>query len=184
MKNDFPILISILVTLLIICGLVVATGDASNKNVVLALLALCAFIANLQLRNFFAVRKDIEAITNNAKLLRKGQSIPTQKFSASFADLDESIRQIRVDFNELSRREQSLIAQALDVICSIGPDQVFRSVNPASKKVLGYEPEELIGMKFTDIVLEEDRESSLNSSLGAARSVDVMNFENRVRRKD
>lgn len=184
MKNDFPILISILITLLIICGFIVTFSDASNKNIVLALIVLCTLIANLQLGNFFAVRREIDALTNNAKLLRAGQSIPPQNFSASFSDLDESIRQIRVDFNELSRREQSLISQALDVICSIGPDQVFRSVNPASKKVLGYEPDELIGMKFTDIVVEEDRDSSLNSSLGAARSVDVMNFENRVRRKD
>lgn len=184
MKNDFPILISSLIALLIICAFVVATGDSSNKNIVLALIALSALIANLQLRNFFALRKDIDAVTNNAKLLKKGQSIPPQQLSGTLADLDESIRQIRIDFNELARREQSLISQALDVICSIGPDQIFRSVNPASKKVLGYEPAELIGMKFTDLVVEEDRESSLNASLGAARSVDIMNFESRVRRKD
>lgn len=184
MKNDLPILASSLIALLIICGFIVATGDSTNRSIVLALIALCSMIANLQLLNIFALRKDIDAVTNNARLLKNRQSIPPQQLSGTLADLDESIRQIRIDLNELARREQSLISQALDEICSIGPDQIFRSVNPASKKVLGYEPAELIGIKFTDLVVEEDRESSLNASLGAARSVDLMNFENRVRRKD
>ena len=184
MKNDYPTLISVLIALLLVCAIVVATGDGGNKNIALILLALCGLITNALLRNQFALRRDLEKINQNANLLRTGQTLMTGTVAEPLAILDESIKQIRIDFNELSRREQSLIAQALDVICAIGPDQTFKTVNPASKKVLGYEPDELIGMKFTDIVVEEDRLNSLEASLGAARSVDVLNFENRVLRKD
>ncbi|MBX9570923.1 MAG: PAS domain-containing sensor histidine kinase [Candidatus Obscuribacterales bacterium] len=184
MKSDFPILISILTTLLIVCGFIVANSGGANTNIVLLLLGLCGLIANFQIRSYFALRKGIDQLTNNAQRLREGQTLQLEKAPPILEELDHSMRQIKIDFNELSRREQSVISQALDVICTIGPDQNFESVNPASKKILGYEPAELVGKQFTEIILPEDRENSLNASLGAARSVDVLNFENRVVRKN
>lgn len=184
MKNDFPIQISVLTTLLIVSAVLVANSGGANSNIVLLLLVISVIIINFQLRSFFSLRRGIDRLTENAERLRKGQSLTFEKSPPILESLDQSLVQIKIDFNELSRREQSVIEQTLDVICTIGPDQVIQTVNPASKKVLGYAPEELIGKPFTDLIHQDDRESSLKSSLGAAMSVDVLNFENRVVRKD
>jgi PAS domain S-box-containing protein len=130
------------------------------------------------------MQQSIRLLNDNAKKLSSEESLSKSPVAGSLAELDESIRNIKIQFNELRRKEQSAINQSLDVICMIGPDQVFQSVNPASLRVLGYPPYELIGRKFTDFVCEEDRDNSLNASLGAARSIDVLSFENRMMHRD
>lgn len=114
--------------------------------------------------------------------------VQTKKFSATgvaeFEGIDKSLKQFCTDFNDFQLKEVALINNAVDVICSIGPDNIFRSVNPAAKKVWGYEPQELLGRNFSELIIEDDRESSMASLLGAEKSVDTLSFENRIKRKD
>lgn len=114
--------------------------------------------------------------------------VQNKKFTSSgvseFAEIDNLLRQFCSDFNEFQLKEVALINNAVDVICSIGPDNIFRSVNPAAKKVWGYDPQDLLGRNFSDLIIEDDRERSLASLLGAEKSVDTLSFENRIKRKD
>ncbi len=114
--------------------------------------------------------------------------VKTKKFSpsgvAEFEEIDKLLKQFCTDFNEFQLKEVALINNAVDVICSIGPDNIFRSVNPAAKKVWGYEPQDLLGRNFSELIIEDDRESSMASLLGAEKSVDTLSFENRIKRKD
>ena len=103
---------------------------------------------------------------------------------AEFEQVDALLKQFCTDFNEFQLKEVASINNAVDVICSIGPDNIFRSVNPAAKKVWGYEPSELLGRNFTDLIIADDRERSMASLLGAENSVDTLSFENRIKRKD
>lgn len=112
----------------------------------------------------------------------------SKKYSDSgleeFATLDAQIKKMCADFSEFQMKEVALINHAVDVICSVGPDGIFRSVNPAARKVWGYDPQQLIGIPFSEIVVEDDRKGSMHSLVGAEKSVDALSFENRIRRKD
>lgn len=127
--------------------------------------------------------KNLEAFSQNASKI-----VQTKKFSSSglseFEQVDDLLKKFCSDFNEFQLKEVALINNAVDVICSIGPDNIFRSVNPAAKKVWGYDPQDLLGRNFSELIFEDDREKSLASLLGADKSVDTLSFENRIKRKD
>jgi diguanylate cyclase (GGDEF)-like protein/PAS domain S-box-containing protein len=73
---------------------------------------------------------------------------------------------------------------SLDVIATIGVDRVFRTVSPACKTILGYEPEELIGRSYMDLVHPDDRDRSAMLITAIAGGVAEVRLENRLRRKD
>lgn len=50
-----------------------------------------------------------------------------------------------------------LVENSRDVLCRLGPDFVVRYCSPSSLTVLGRSPEEMIGLRPSSIVLEEDR---------------------------
>lgn len=98
--------------------------------------------------------------------------------------LDQLLHDIHHEMTDLQMKERSVINHALDVICSIDQEQKFQSINPAAAKAWGYLPEELLGSKFIDLVIEEDRQKSLQSLFGAEKSIDTLSFENRLNRKN
>ena len=71
-----------------------------------------------------------------------------------------------------------------DLIATIGVDRVFRTVSPACKTILGYEPEELIGRSYLDLVHPDDRDRSAMLISAIAGGVAEVRLENRLRRKD
>ena len=83
----------------------------------------------------------------------------------------------------LQRREEhfrSLIESALDLVAIVQPDAIFRYASPSHKRVLGWGPEELIGMDVLSLVAREDHhivEGMLRNGVGRP-------FEYRVRHKD
>ena len=65
---------------------------------------------------------------------------------------------------ELVRREQqfrALIERAHDIVVLLGLDGSIRYQSPATERVLGYSPEELVGANVLDIVHPDDRERAV-----------------------
>lgn len=81
---------------------------------------------------------------------------------------------------ESSRQHlQKIMDGSLDLICTIDLDGIFVNASAASVQILGFPPEELIGMQIMDLVHPDDREmvrSFVENS--------VTHFEHRVLRKD
>jgi PAS domain S-box-containing protein len=50
----------------------------------------------------------------------------------------------------LSRERERILNQSLDIICTLDPDGKYVSINDAVRRVLGYEPRELIGRRFIE----------------------------------
>ncbi len=74
---------------------------------------------------------------------------------------------------------------SLDLICTASFDGFFLRLNPAWKRVLGYEVEELQARPFLDFVHPEDRAATLAEvERQTAAGEPVMSFENRYRCKD
>lgn len=85
---------------------------------------------------------------------------------------------------EAAKRERAMIDNALDVICTVDGEGRFASINPACFKVWGYQPEELIGRKYIDLVAPEDVPKTNDAAASIMSGEPLTNFENRYRHKN
>jgi len=77
-----------------------------------------------------------------------------------------------------------LAENSMDLIVRVGPNLCTRYVSPASERILGYVPEELLGRSAHEFVLEEDLPAVVQvSNLLAAGLADRVSAEFRVRAK-
>ena len=85
---------------------------------------------------------------------------------------------------ESERRHRELVETARDVIFTLSPDGLIRSLNPAFESVTGWAREEWIGQSFMAIVTPEDQPAALKSFGSVLRGETPPVFELRVRKKD
>lgn len=77
-----------------------------------------------------------------------------------------------------------ILQQSLDLICSFDKNGRFVHVNDACRKILGYEPIELIGKRYMDFLVAEDVKQTLRTGKVVMGGGSRNNFENRYVRKD
>jgi PAS domain S-box-containing protein len=78
----------------------------------------------------------------------------------------------------------NLFALSLDLLAVCGFDGVFRQVNPAFERVLGYTLAELTRRPFIELVLAEDLEATLAEFRNVTLGGNTVTFENRWRHAD
>lgn len=86
--------------------------------------------------------------------------------------------------SESTNRELAVIRNALDVICTIDAQGNFASMNPASFRMWGYQPAELIGRSYVDLVVPEDVAKTIESTASNMSGEELTDFENRYRHRD
>lgn len=77
--------------------------------------------------------------------------------------------------------------QATDIIACFGPDTRFTYLSPAVERILGYQPDELIGRSTRDIMHPDDYKASLQAytaHLAGEKRAEPFRFEYRAYRKD
>lgn len=126
----------------------------------------------------------MQALQKNAELLTAGESLLQLAADTDIYQINAELVRARRTMSETLHKENVVLNQANEVICSIGTDYTILSINPACKKVWGYEPGELLGTKLRDIIPDEDQQHSMDSLIGAQKSVDTLSFESRIRRKN
>ncbi len=82
------------------------------------------------------------------------------------------------------RDHKRIMECSLDVICTIDDEGRFVSVSQACESVWGYQPDELRGKKFIDLVHPDDQAFTLEAARSIIAGQAVRNFENRYVRKD
>jgi PAS domain S-box-containing protein len=91
------------------------------------------------------------------------------------------VDQRRALVNAIGRHQE----MSLDALATIDFDGVFRSVNPAWTRILGYAKDELLGRAFIDFLHPDDVERTVaEATRMAASGEDSMHFRNRYRAKD
>jgi PAS domain S-box-containing protein len=85
---------------------------------------------------------------------------------------------------EAARKEKALLDNSLDVICSIDGEGRFVEVSPASFKIWGYRPHELIGQFYEEFVVPDDLEKTRAIATQIIAGEPISGFENRYIRKD
>jgi len=68
---------------------------------------------------------------------------------------------------------------SLDMICTAGFDGLFKSVNPAFERILGYRQEDMVGRPFLDFVHPDDRERTEREASALSDGENTVQFQNR-----
>jgi PAS domain S-box-containing protein len=130
------------------------------------------------------LQRRLDLLLSNSEKVKSHHIIPKIEGEDQIAKVNSRLGQIGIEIAESERKEKSVADRAVDVICSIGLDQTFLSTNAAVEKAWGYSPNEIVGKKFTEFLVDDDRESSLQTIIGAEQSVDTLSFENRIKHKN
>jgi PAS domain S-box-containing protein len=77
-----------------------------------------------------------------------------------------------------------LAALLPDVVCTIDAAGRFGFVSAAAKEVWGYNPEELVGVSYLNLVVPEDRERTQSKVVDLMKGRPVSRFQNRCFHKD
>ncbi|MBA3859620.1 MAG: hypothetical protein C0507_22160 [Cyanobacteria bacterium PR.3.49] len=108
---------------------------------------------------FFGNRilKRINTVKDNTVRLAAGKKLnPVLQGSDEIAQLDSGFHQMARALAEAQRKEKAIIESAPDVICSIDADGKFVTANPAVEEHWGYTPDEVIGMRYSELIVTED----------------------------
>lgn len=73
-----------------------------------------------------------------------------------------------------------------DMLCSVTPDGVFRTISPACESILGYSPDELTGQHFDTVLLPDDRDHTVAAvrRLAAGELDKAQGFRTRLRHRN
>jgi PAS domain S-box-containing protein len=71
-----------------------------------------------------------------------------------------------------------------EILCILNKEGEFIYINEACSRLWGYEPDDLAGQNFFDLVVEEDRVASIMVATEAYTNGTISTIENRIRRKD
>ena len=85
---------------------------------------------------------------------------------------------------ESAKRERAMIENAPDLICTINADGHFVTISAACLKICGFQPEEMIGRSYLDLVAPEDATQTNDLAKLIFAGEKVTNFENRCRHKN
>lgn len=127
----------------------------------------------------------LKIMTDNAWRLASSKPLnPVIAGNDEIAYLDLVFHNMQDALNESNHREQALIDNAVDVICSLDSADNFTRVSPAAIKMLGYLPEELLGTNCLSIVAEDERLAT-TQMLALIKSEPVpVTFESKMRSKN
>jgi PAS domain S-box-containing protein len=131
------------------------------------------------------ITQRLSTLVENSNRLAGGRALlPPVEGKDEIASLDHVFHDMAETLADLARKERAVVDNAVDVICSIDDNGRFLSVNQASFKAWGYEADELVGQKITNLVVDEDRDRTLQTIQALIGSRESKLFENRVARKD
>ncbi len=95
-----------------------------------------------------------------------------------------SLRESESRFRRTASQLSNVLDYSLDVICSIDEEGCFVQINAACETVWGYGVEELLGKKYIEKVVPEDRALTGETAAAIMDGHSTRSFENRYQRKD
>jgi len=79
---------------------------------------------------------------------------------------------------------ERLFMLSIDLLCIAGFDGLFKRLNPAWERTLGYSVEELLSKPYLDFIHPDDIESTIEEAQKLTTGAQTISFENRYRCKD
>jgi PAS domain S-box-containing protein len=97
---------------------------------------------------------------------------------------EQLARQQHQDVESALTKYQRIVEASLDVVSIVDADGCFLEVSNRARDVWGYDPEELLGRLYIDLVHPDDRELTLLEGEAVKSGRATINFRNRYLRKD
>ncbi len=107
----------------------------------------------------------------------------TERRAAEVA-LNELNATLEMRVEERTRERDRVWTNARDLIVVVGADGIFRAINPAWTRLLGYTSQETVGRSFLEFVHPEDAILTQGGLDTAASGSNLTNFENRYLTKE
>lgn len=170
--------LSICIGVCLATGAAIVLGVAAKELAVLALIAcacICLFVIRKKSQEEIKFRQLLKArlaqCSNSAELI----SVDETKSSSDYAIhlVSELAKQLEL----MQQKEILLFDYCPHLLCTLNADRKILALNKNAGKVLGYEPVELIGKKFEDLIMmaREKFEASLErcKRLGKPESITI-----------
>ncbi|HEY9719403.1 MAG TPA: ATP-binding protein, partial [Trichormus sp.] len=131
------------------------------------------------------VGKRLLVLKDNSMRLASNRDLnPVLTGSDELAELDRVFHAMANGLKEASRREQALIENAADAICSLNKDLRVTNANPAASALFGRASEDLIGQNVLVLLDDRARTQAQSEFERAIESAQIGKFELTCRRAD
>jgi PAS domain S-box-containing protein len=164
-------------------------AERARYMVMLALLGGVVFSISLTvaLSLFFSrnVTGRLATLTDNSKRLARGAELtPVLEGSDEIVELDNVFHEMAAALSEAARKERALVDYAQDIICSLDSNRTFLKINPASQRILGHSPAEMVGQPLLEFVSSDDSERTICWLEEVRSAASPKPLESMLRRKD
>lgn len=151
----------------------------AGVSVSILLMLMLAFFFSRSINNRFMT------LTQNAQALAEGKerALPMEG-EDEIAQLDKTFHKMAEALSLAAQKERALFDNATEIICSLDATGKYVNINPASLKIWGYKPAELIGQHYSTIVVQEDRIKTGEAEAAILQGQDLNDFENKIRCSD
>lgn len=131
------------------------------------------------------ITRRLGILEDNTLRLAAGRDLnPTMRGDDEIAHLDQFFKKMADALKDAARKERAIIENAVDVICSLDSTGRLEKISPASLKVFGYAPDDLLGTNLRELIVTEDI-AKTNQAIEDIKGGKIEHgFENRVKRKD
>jgi PAS domain S-box-containing protein len=154
---------------------IIVVGALLNFSLLIALLK---YIDAVNQKRFDTLSNNIHALSMQRPLMEELEG------DDEVAALDSLLHQVNASLQQARRKEQAMIDNALDVICSLDLNLRFQQANNAVAKQFLIDKDELIGKSLSSLILPEDREKTLYELQTVMTSKGQTSFENRIKLSD
>ena len=124
-------------------------------------------------------------VRDRGYVLRDGAGRAVRMLGAMLDQTDRKREERRLAREVRQRQDENdrLWSTSPDLLVQVGPDMLYRRVNPAWRSILGWDEGDLVGRDGFDLVHPDDALEHRDTT-DAARVAQIANYENRIRHKD
>ena len=127
----------------------------------------------------------LKVLMDNSNRLARGAELSERlKGSDEIAELDSVFHKMAEALRDAILKERAVIANSVDVICTVDEKLFFKSVSAAALDVFGQNPDDLIGLRLAALVVSEDLERTSSEFARVRNTADTPFFENRIKRQN
>lgn len=111
-----------------------------------------------------SITKRLRLLIDNANRLAAGRELNAPVGGHDeIAKMDSVFRRMASSLDEARRKERAILENANELICTFDPEGRFTEANAAAEAILGRFPEDLIGMRLSEIIHAEEVEKTLRA---------------------
>jgi PAS domain S-box-containing protein len=154
----------------------------SLAALVAALLAI--FLARSLTRPLVEMARAVEGLSGAEPVRLGARTSEIGVLARALTGMSREVQDKAAALRQEAAQRQRIFDTSLDLILVVDRKGTFLQVSPASKTILNYEPEDMVGRSAADFIFPDDLESTRNEMRAARRGRHVRNFECRYVHKD